>query len=83
MAKPAETPGEIIFAPVVELGTTMADAWRRSGCRGSSPLLLGLTERKARVSGAEGEEKEKKASAFEGGERFLECGTEKKGKWEI
>jgi len=50
----------------VELEAMMVVAWRRSGCRGSSPLLLGLRQRRTRVSGAEGEEKEKRASDFKG-----------------
>jgi len=66
MSKPVETPGEIVLAPVVELGMMMADAWKRSGCRGSSPLLLALRERRARVSGVEGGEKEKKVNDFKG-----------------
>ena len=66
MAKPAETPGEIVLVPVIELGTMMADSWRRSGCRESSPLLLGLRERRARVLGVEGGEKEKQSNVFEG-----------------
>ena len=66
MAKLAETPGEIILVSVVELGTMMADAWRRSGYRGSSPLLLGLREKRARVSSVEDGEKEKQSNVFEG-----------------
>ena len=57
-------------------------AWRRSNYHGSSPLLLVLKERRARVLVVEDEERE--LSNFRGEEeRFLGCGTEKKGKWEI
>jgi len=77
-----EMPCEIALAPGIELEAMMVVAWKRGGSRESSPVLLGLRERRARVSGVEDEEKEKESSDF-GGERFLGCGTEKKGKWEI
>ena len=64
--EPAKTPCEIVLAPVVELETMMVDAWRRSGYRRSSPLLLDLRERRARVLGVEDEGKEKDLSNFEG-----------------
>jgi len=61
-----ETPYEIALAPCVELEAMMVVARRRSGRRGSPPLLLALRERRTRVSGVEGEEKEKESSVFEG-----------------
>ena len=83
----AEMPGKASWVPVAkleeeEVSWVPVGAWRRSDCHGSSPLLLGLRERRATILVVEDEERE--SSNFGGEEeRFSGCGTEKKEKLEI